>query len=90
MVSLDDAEKNKSFADSVGANFVLLSDPGKKHAEAYGVLAFGGLYAKRVTFYLDRAGVIRFIDTDVDTETHGEDIVRKLGELGIERSNGPG
>ena len=83
MVSLDDAEKNKDFAESVGANFVLLSDPKKENAERYGVLAFGGLYAKRVTFYIDALGVIQYIDRDVETATHGEDIVEKLKELGL-------
>ena len=83
MVSLDDAEKNKEFADTVGAHFVLLSDPEKKNAKAYGVLAFGGLYAKRWTFYIDAKGVIRHIDKDVDTATHGQDIVTKLRELGL-------
>jgi peroxiredoxin Q/BCP len=86
MVSLDDPEKNKAFAESVGAHFVLLSDPKKESAEAYGVLGLGGFFAKRWTFYIDAAGVIRYIDKDVDTGTHGEDIVRKLGELRIGRS----
>ena len=83
MVSLDDAEKNRAFAESVGAGFVLLSDPGKKAAEAYGVIGVGGLYARRWTFYIDRTGVVRYIDRDVDTSTHGEDVVRRLGELGF-------
>jgi peroxiredoxin Q/BCP len=86
MVSLDGAEKNKAFAESVGAHFVLLSDPEKVNAKAFGVLGLGGSFAKRWTFYIDRAGIIRYIDKDVETGTHGEDIVRKLGELGIGRS----
>jgi peroxiredoxin Q/BCP len=86
MVSLDDAEKNKAFAESEGARFVLLSDPGKENARAYDVLGSGGLWTKRVTFYIGSGGVLRYIDDDVDTATHGEDIVRKLGELGIGRS----
>ena len=87
MVSLDDAEKNKAFAESVGAHFVLLSDPKKENAEAFGVLGLGGFWAKRWTFYIDAAGVIRYIDKDVDTGTHGEDILRKLRELGMGRSS---
>ena len=47
------------------------------------MLAFGGLYAKRWTFYIDAKGVIRHIDKDVDTATHGQDIVTKLRELGL-------
>ena len=85
MVSLDDPEKNREFAESVGAHFVLLSDPEKTHARQYGVLALGGLYARRWTFYIDPGGVIRRIDKKVDTETHGRDVVRALEELGFPR-----
>lgn len=89
MVSLDDFEKNRAFAESVGARFVLLSDPEKIDAERYGVLGLGGFFAKRITFYIDARGVIRFIDKEVETATHGEDIVRKLRELGIGSGSTP-
>jgi peroxiredoxin Q/BCP len=85
MVSLDSPEKNRDFAESVGASFVILSDPGKQGAKAFGVLGLGGLYAKRWTFYIDSKGVIRYIDKKVKTSTHGEDVVRKLAELGFPR-----
>ena len=81
MVSLDDAEKNKAFAESVSANFPVLSDPDHKVAEAYGVLGFGGLYAKRWTFYIDKDGVVRHIDKKVRTQTHGQDIAARLESL---------
>ncbi len=83
MISLDDAEKNRQFAESVGARFILLSDPEKKVAEAYGVIGMGGLYARRWTFFIDREGIVRDIDRDVDTSTHGQDVARRLGELGF-------
>jgi peroxiredoxin Q/BCP len=83
MVSLDDPEKNKEFAESLGAKHVLLSDPSGEAAKAYGVSGFGGLFAKRWTFYIDASGVIRAIDKDVSTETAGQDIAKKLGELAI-------
>ena len=85
MVSLDSAEKNKAFAESVGASFVLLSDPDKTESEKFGVLGLGGLFTKRWTFYIDPTGVIRKIDKDVRTGSHGQDIVRTLGELGFPR-----
>ena len=85
MVSLDDPAKNRAFAESVGASFVLLSDPDKRNAESYGVLALGGLFAKRRTFYIEPKGIIRRIDKNVSTKTHGEDVVRSLGELGFPR-----
>jgi len=81
MVSLDDPEKNLEFAKSLDGNFPLLSDPDKVAAEAYGVLGFMGLYAKRWTFYVDIDGVIRHIEKDVETSTAGQDIAKQLGAL---------
>ena len=75
MVSLDDPEKNKEFAESLGAKHVLLSDPSGEAAKAYGVSGFGGLFAKRWTFYIDVSGVIRAIDKNVSTETSGSFVV---------------
>jgi len=83
MVSLDDAEKNRAFAQSLDAKHVLLSDPTGETARAYGVAGFAGLFAKRWTFYIDRDGTIRAIDQDVSTASAGQDIARKLGELGF-------
>jgi len=83
MVSLDSPEKNAEFAKSLEAKHVLLSDPSGETARAYGVTGFGGLFAKRWTFYVDRDGVIREIDKSVSTATAGQDIARKLGELGF-------
>ena len=81
MVSLDEPDKNRAFAESLGAGFVLLSDPEKVTAERYGVLALGGLYARRWTFYIDSSGVIRRIDKNVNVETHGADVAKSLAEL---------
>ena len=83
MVSLDDAKKNEEFAQSVGAKFVLLSDPEKESADRYGVLALGGFYARRWTFFIDANGIVRRIDKDVDPATHGDDVVSALAELGF-------
>ena len=82
MVSLDAPDKNAEFAKSVDAKQVLLSDVGGSVASAYGVGGLGG-YAKRWTFYVDKEGVVRAIDTEVATDTAGADIARKLGELGF-------
>jgi peroxiredoxin Q/BCP len=83
MVSLDDPEKNKAFAESLEGNFPLLSDPDKTAAEAYGVLGFAGLYTKRWTFYIDSAGIIRYIDKSIDNATAGLGIVDRLKAIGF-------
>lgn len=85
MVSLDTPEQNAEFAHSLGAKHVVLSDHDKRAANAYGVVALGGLYARRWTFYIDRAGKIAAIDRAVNTASAGQDIARKLGEFGFPR-----
>jgi len=82
-VSLDDPAKNAEFARELGAKHVLLSDDSAAAAKEYGVLALGGLYARRWTFYIQPDGRIAAIDKDVDVKTAGQDIARKLGELGF-------
>jgi peroxiredoxin Q/BCP len=82
MVSLDTPEKNAEFARSVDAKHVLLSDPDGHVAKAFGVAGLGG-YAKRWTFYVDKDGIVRAIDTEISTHTAGQDIARKLAELGF-------
>ena len=89
MVSLDDPDKNRKFAESEKASFVLLSDSSKESAERYGVLGFASLYTKRWTHYIDASGIIRRIDTDVSPESHGRDVVRALGELAFPKLNPP-
>jgi peroxiredoxin len=44
----------------------LLSDTGKEVAKAYGDLTFTHLFANRVTFVIDKDGIIRHIDEGSD------------------------
>jgi thioredoxin-dependent peroxiredoxin len=60
-VSLDGLEKHKAFAESLKLNFPLVVDQGKKVSSAFGVMHLWGLLpiTKRVTFVVDREGVVR-------------------------------
>ena len=82
--SVDDPASNKKFAESLEADYPILSDPDKKTAAAYGVLNPGG-FAARTTFYIGPDGKILEIDRKVSVKTAGEDVARKLGELGVAR-----
>jgi thioredoxin-dependent peroxiredoxin len=82
--SVDDPETNKKFAESLEADYPILSDPEKKAAAAYGVLGAPG-FAARTTFYIDPDGRILEVDRKVSVKTAGEDVARKLGELGVAR-----
>ncbi len=81
--SCDDAETNKKFAESLKLDYPILSDPGKATAKAYGVVHEGREVPERWTFYIDKQGVVTFIDKKVTPKTHGEDVVKKLEELGV-------
>ena len=63
-ISIDKPEANRAFAAKIGATFPILSDPEKSTAKAYGVLNFTRLFAHRVTFVIDKDGVIQHIDKD--------------------------
>jgi peroxiredoxin Q/BCP len=80
--SVDDAETNARFAQSLNADFPILSDPTKATAEAYGVLGTNRM-AKRWTFYIDRDGTIREIDKTINTDNAAPDTAAKLKSLGL-------
>lgn len=83
--STDPAKKNKEFAESLDADYPILSDPQGKVATAYQIYNDKNDTAKRVTFVIDKNGKIAAIDDAVKTETHGADIAAKLKELGVEQ-----
>jgi len=84
-VSVDTPEKNKEFAQSVGADYPILSDPGGEVALAYGVTGMIQRWASRWTFYIGADGKILYIDKNVKPATSAEDIAAKLRELGVKQ-----
>ncbi len=81
--SVDAADYNKKFAESLNADYPILSDPDKTVAKAYGVLKPVGGFANRWTFYIDKEGVIREIDKKVNTKAAATDAAAKVKSLGI-------
>ncbi len=80
--STDDAETNRKFAESLGADFPILADPTKATAKAYGVLMPIGL-ASRATVYIGKDGRILAIDRKIDVDKAGADVAKRLAELGV-------
>ena len=80
-VSGDDVKSKKAFAEKYHLPFSILADPEKKILEAYGVkMPIIGL-AKRVTFIIDKQGVIRHILTDVNTGAGDKQVLDLLKGL---------
>src|SRR5262245_65892551 len=73
-------ETNRIFADAMGIDFPIMSDPGGSVARAYDVLGRSGS-AARWTFYIVVDGRILMIDKGVHTGTHGMDIAKALTEF---------
>ena len=84
-VSVDTPETNRAFAQSLGVDYPLLSDPTRTVASAYGVVDPDQPFASRWTFYIGADGRIAYIDKHVRPGTHGEEIASKLAELGVPR-----
>lgn len=82
--STDAADQNKKFAESVGADYAILSDPTAATAKAYGIYNADRNVANRVTFFIGKDGKILFIDKAVKTDSHAGDVAAKLKELGVE------
>jgi peroxiredoxin Q/BCP len=80
--SCDTPEENKKFAESLGLDYPILSDPTKANAQAFGVLGPKG-NATRWTFYIDKSGKIVDVDKKVNTKNAAEDIAAKLKSLGV-------
>jgi thioredoxin-dependent peroxiredoxin len=78
--SVDAAETNARFAESLGIDYPILSDPSKNVARAYGVLAPSG-YASRWTFFIGADGRVLDIDKKVSASSHGADVAARLTEL---------
>jgi peroxiredoxin Q/BCP len=60
-VSSDSSESHRKFASKHGLPFTLLSDQGGAVRKKYGVPATLGLLPGRVTFVIDRQGVVRHV-----------------------------
>src|SRR5262249_8900414 len=81
--SVDDAETNKKFAQSVKVDYPILSDPDKSVAKAYGVLMPEYGVANRWTFYIGTDGKILDIDKKVSPPSAAEDVAKHLDALKV-------
>jgi peroxiredoxin Q/BCP len=65
-ISVDDRKTVREFAEALGASYPLLSDEKREVSRAYGVLDPSGRVDRRVTFVVDREGIIRKVDEGTD------------------------
>lgn len=80
-VSADSSKSHQAFAEKYHLPFSLLADPDKKIITDYGVKMPLLGFAKRVTFLIDRQGVVRKIVRDVRTAGHDKQVLDLLKAL---------
>lgn len=79
-ISVDSKESIVEFIDDHNLNFPLLSDESKEVSRAYGVLNDFGL-ASRITFIIDKNGMVAKIIRDVNVEEHAEEVFKFASAL---------
>ena len=82
-VSVDDPDTNRKFAESVEADYPILSDPTGETAKAFGVLGKDGKHARRWTYYIGADGTIKDVDREVKPASAAPDVVQRLESLKI-------
>jgi len=81
-VSSDSTQSHREFADACGASFPILSDDGGRVRELYGATGSLGLIPGRVTFVIDKEGIVRRVfSSQLNPKKHVEEAREALREL---------
>jgi len=81
-VSSDSEESHGLFSLKFGLPFILLSDEGGKVRELYGVPSSLGLIPGRVTYVIDKEGIVRRVfSSQLNAEKHIEESLRVIKGL---------
>ncbi len=81
-VSGQSVESHKSFATHYGLPFILLSDQDNKVRELYGVPSTMGIIPGRVTYIIDKKGIVRHIfNSQTQAPKHVEEAKKTLREI---------
>lgn len=86
-VSVDPADGEKgqlAFAKQWGFGFPFIPDTAHLMSEQFGAMKEGDERATRMTFLIDKQGVVRYVDTNVNVQTHGADMLAKIHDLGLD------
>lgn len=79
-ISFRPPEFNKDLCEKESIAFQLLSDEDRAVIKRYGVFNPQDNCAQRISFLVDKEGVVRAIDREVKPMTHGQDLVKQVKE----------
>ncbi len=87
-VSGQSVESHVAFASHYGLPFILLSDEGNKVRELYGVPHSMGILPGRVTYIIDKQGIVRHIfNSQTQAQQHVEEAKKTLEQINKEEQN---
>jgi peroxiredoxin Q/BCP len=82
-VSSDSVDSHKSFADDCALPFKILSDADGKVRRSYGVPSSMGFLPGRVTYVIDKEGIVRYIfSSQLRVTRHVTEALESLGSVG--------
>ncbi|PQV64857.1 Peroxiredoxin [Abditibacterium utsteinense] len=85
-VSIDPAAGERgqiAFAESLGLKFPLLPDEGRNVSLLFGAARKPYSTPWRRTYLIDKSGILRFVDKNINVFTHGADMLAKVRELNL-------
>jgi peroxiredoxin Q/BCP len=86
-VSGQSVESHKSFASHHGLPFILISDEHNNIRELYGVPSSIGIIPGRVTYIIDKKGMVRHIfNSQTQAQKHVEEAKKTLLEIAKEEN----
>ena len=81
-VSSDSMDSHQGFAERCGLSFPLLSDEEKSVRRMYGVSSTLGVIPGRVTYVIDKAGIVRGVSSSqIQPERHAQEAVEVLKSI---------
>jgi peroxiredoxin Q/BCP len=87
-VSTDPADGDQgqlAFARQWGFRFPMIPDTARQLSRRYGAIQNDDERAARLSVLIDKKGIVRWIDTQIQVGTHGADMLARIQELGLAR-----
>lgn len=78
-----------AFAKHLNLPFDLVPDTGRNLSILYGAANSPDQLAARISVLIDKEGVVRWIDKQINLKTHGADVLAKAQELGLTATTTP-
>ncbi len=86
-ISKDTCRSHKNYAEKLGIDYILASDPDYRFARATDSLVEKKMYGKifhgpsRSAFFIDTDGTVRAVIEKIDTTNHADEVLKKIKEL---------